>query len=134
MFSASAAIDHLNNRGNNLITIYHQTCAIRLLNESLSQKTPVLNYGTLGSVIPLILCNVRNPAFDNRPVKCFPLKSVADEDLDDGAGQSFCDGSSKGPREDAITHPKASEGWDRTTTWGNKTVSNTIFGCFYCST
>jgi hypothetical protein len=74
MFSASAAIDNLNNRGNNLITIYHQTCAIRLVNERLSKETPVLNYGTLGSVIPLILCNVRNPTFDNRPVKCFSLE------------------------------------------------------------
>lgn len=60
MFSASAAIDHLNKRENNTITIYHQTCAIRLLKERLNKEPPVLNYGTLGSVIPMILYNVRD--------------------------------------------------------------------------
>lgn len=60
MFSASAALDHLNQRANNTITIYHQTCAIRLLNQRLNKEPPMLNYGTLGSVIPMILYNVRS--------------------------------------------------------------------------
>ncbi|KAJ5147279.1 hypothetical protein N7526_000631 [Penicillium atrosanguineum] len=58
MFSASATMDRLKNRDGSLITIYHQTWAIRLLNERLNQETPVLDYGTLGSVVPLILYNI----------------------------------------------------------------------------
>jgi hypothetical protein len=58
LFSASVSIDML--RGQKCIarTLYHQTWALRLINEQLAQTEPVLNYGTLGTVVPLLYYNV----------------------------------------------------------------------------
>lgn len=58
LFSASASIDMLRGQQNTARTLYHQTWAIRLINERLAQTEPVLNYGTLGAVIPLLYYNV----------------------------------------------------------------------------
>lgn len=58
LFGASASIDMLQGQQITTRTLYHQTWAIRLLNERLAQTEPVLNYGTLGAVIPLLYYNV----------------------------------------------------------------------------
>lgn len=58
LFSASASIDILKGRQNSTVTLYHQTSTIRMLSERLNQDVPLLNYGTLGSVLPLIFYNV----------------------------------------------------------------------------
>jgi hypothetical protein len=58
LFSAPASIEMLQDQQNTAQTLYHQTWAIRLINERLAQKEPVLNYGTLGAVIPLLYYNV----------------------------------------------------------------------------
>ncbi|GKZ66249.1 hypothetical protein AnigIFM50267_011097 [Aspergillus niger] len=58
LFSASASIDILRCQQNTAVTLYHQTWAIRLLNERLAQPEPVLTYGTLGAVIPLLYYNM----------------------------------------------------------------------------
>jgi hypothetical protein len=58
LFSASASIDMLRGQQNSSRTLYHQTWAIRLINKQLAQTEPVLNYGTLGAVIPLLYYNV----------------------------------------------------------------------------
>ncbi|KAL5047903.1 hypothetical protein BDW71DRAFT_205863 [Aspergillus fruticulosus] len=54
LFSASASINMLRGQQNTAQTLHHQTWAIRLINERLAQTEPVLNYGTLGAVIPLL--------------------------------------------------------------------------------
>lgn len=59
MFSASVSIDSINGVKNNSVTIYHQAWVIRLLNERLTKDAPLLDYSTLGSVIPLLYYNVR---------------------------------------------------------------------------
>ncbi|GKZ32780.1 hypothetical protein AbraIFM66950_002404 [Aspergillus brasiliensis] len=58
LFSASASIDMLRGQQNTAVTLYHQTWAIRLLNERLAQPEPVLTYATLGAVIPLLYYNM----------------------------------------------------------------------------
>jgi hypothetical protein len=58
LFSASASIDRLLGRPNTTLTLYHQTWAIRLINERLAQTEPVLTYGTIGAVIPLLYSSV----------------------------------------------------------------------------
>ncbi|KAL2816538.1 hypothetical protein BJX63DRAFT_138661 [Aspergillus granulosus] len=58
LFSASASIDMLRGQRNSTLTLYHQTWAIRLINERLAQRVPVLTYGTLGAVIPLLYYNM----------------------------------------------------------------------------
>jgi hypothetical protein len=58
LFSASASIDMLRGQQSTTLTLYHQTWAIRLINERLAQREPVLTYGTLGAVIPLLYYNV----------------------------------------------------------------------------
>ncbi|KGO45019.1 hypothetical protein PEX1_050500 [Penicillium expansum] len=58
LFGASASIDMLQGQQITTRTLYHQTWAIRLLNERLAQTEPVLNYGTLGAVIPLLYYNM----------------------------------------------------------------------------
>ncbi|KAJ0417254.1 hypothetical protein BJY00DRAFT_303536 [Aspergillus carlsbadensis] len=58
LFSASASIDMLRGHQNTTLTLYHQTWAIRLVNERLAQREPVLTYGTLGAVIPLLYYNM----------------------------------------------------------------------------
>jgi hypothetical protein len=45
-------------RPNTTLTLYHQTWAIRLINERLAQAEPVLTYGTIGAVIPLLYSSV----------------------------------------------------------------------------
>ncbi|KAJ5902145.1 hypothetical protein N7495_002673 [Penicillium taxi] len=97
MFSASAAIDHLNKRENNTITIYHQTWAIRLLNERLNMDPPALDYA-------------------------YPLfHAVTDKDVDGIVGQSFGDSPSEGLDKNAALDTEATEGWNRTATWYYKT-------------
>lgn len=59
MFSASVSIDTMNGVKHNSVTIYHQAWVIRLLNDRLIKETPILDYNTLGSVIPLLYYNVR---------------------------------------------------------------------------
>ncbi|CEL04015.1 hypothetical protein ASPCAL05149 [Aspergillus calidoustus] len=58
LFSASASIDMLRGQQSTTLTLYHQTWAIRLINERLAQREPVLTYGTLGAVIPLLYYNM----------------------------------------------------------------------------
>ncbi|OJJ67026.1 hypothetical protein ASPBRDRAFT_200631 [Aspergillus brasiliensis CBS 101740] len=58
LFSASASIDMLRGQHNTAVALYHQTWAIRLLNERLAQPEPVLTYATLGAVIPLLYYNM----------------------------------------------------------------------------
>lgn len=58
LFSASASIDMLQDQQHSARTLYHHTWAIRLINERLAQTEPVLDYGTLGAVVPLLYYNV----------------------------------------------------------------------------
>lgn len=58
LFSAAASIDILMGRQTTRVTLYHQTSTIRMLSERLNHEVPLLNYGTLGSVLPLIFYNV----------------------------------------------------------------------------
>ncbi|KAL4994477.1 hypothetical protein BDV10DRAFT_203805 [Aspergillus recurvatus] len=58
LFSASASIDVLRGQQNTTLTLYHQTWALRLINERLAQREPILTYGTLGAVIPLLYYNM----------------------------------------------------------------------------
>ncbi|OJK01983.1 hypothetical protein ASPACDRAFT_58368 [Aspergillus aculeatus ATCC 16872] len=58
LFSASASIDILRGSRNNRVTLYHQTCAIRLLNQTLNKDTVELNYAAIGTVVPLIFYNM----------------------------------------------------------------------------
>jgi hypothetical protein len=62
LFSASASIDMLRNQPNSMPTLYHQTWVIRLVNERLAHRQPLLTYSTLGAVIPLLYYNVSNIA------------------------------------------------------------------------
>ena len=104
IFSASATIDRLKSQDSNLITIYHQTWAIRLLNERLNQETPVLGYDTLGSVVPYILHNVRISfkSEANSPWRCSTREKIAtNEKSDGGVRQGFGDSSPEGPYKDA---------------------------------
>lgn len=59
LFSASTSVDMLRGQQNTARTLYHQTWAIRLINERLARTELVLNYGTVGAVIPLLYYNVR---------------------------------------------------------------------------
>ncbi|GAQ46164.1 hypothetical protein AtubIFM55763_009758 [Aspergillus tubingensis] len=58
LFSASASIDMLQGQQHSARTLYHHTWAIRLINERLAQTEPVLDYGTLGAVVPLLYYNM----------------------------------------------------------------------------
>ncbi|KAL4876187.1 hypothetical protein BJY04DRAFT_210742 [Aspergillus karnatakaensis] len=58
LFSASASIDMLRGQPNSTLTLYHQTWAIRLINERLTQPEPAMTYGVLGAVIPLLYYNM----------------------------------------------------------------------------
>ncbi|PCG97463.1 Hypothetical protein PENO1_063250 [Penicillium occitanis (nom. inval.)] len=58
LFSASASIDMLRNQPNSMPTLYHQTWVIRLVNERLAHRQPLLTYSTLGAVIPLLYYNM----------------------------------------------------------------------------
>ncbi|KAL3471510.1 hypothetical protein BJX99DRAFT_23619 [Aspergillus californicus] len=58
LFSASASIDMLKGQQNSTQTLYHQTWAIRLINERLAQPQRALTYGTLGAVVPLLYYNM----------------------------------------------------------------------------
>ncbi|KAL2857214.1 hypothetical protein BJY01DRAFT_261910 [Aspergillus pseudoustus] len=58
LFSASASIDMMRGQPNSTMTLYHQTWAIRLINERLAEREPILTYGTLGAVIPLLYYNM----------------------------------------------------------------------------
>lgn len=63
LFSASASIDILKGHQTSIVTLYHQTSTIRMLSERLNQDVPLLSYGTLGSVLPLIFYNVSIQTF-----------------------------------------------------------------------
>ncbi|EED20090.1 hypothetical protein TSTA_033360 [Talaromyces stipitatus ATCC 10500] len=58
LFSAAASIDILMGRKATAVTLYHQTSTIGMLSERLNQEFPLLTYGTLGSVLPLIFYNM----------------------------------------------------------------------------
>ncbi|KAL3487510.1 hypothetical protein BJX62DRAFT_228021 [Aspergillus germanicus] len=58
LFSASASIDMLRGQQGTTVTLYYKTGAICLINERLAQREPVLTYGTLGAVIPLLYYNM----------------------------------------------------------------------------
>jgi hypothetical protein len=71
LFSASASIDMLRGQQGTTLTLYHQTWAIRLINERLAQREPVLTYGTLGAVIPLLYYNVCSGIMFTAPTLLF---------------------------------------------------------------
>jgi hypothetical protein len=58
MFSEAASLDILMGRQLSHIALYHQVSTIRLLGEQISLDPTRLDYGALGSVIPLIFYNV----------------------------------------------------------------------------
>lgn len=103
LFSASASIDILMGRQNNTVTLYHQTSTIRMLSERLNQETPLLNYGTLGSVLPLVFYNVSTQDF-------YLLTSIMYLDINDtsdgGFGPRIGSSTSKGACKNAPINTK----------------------------
>jgi len=103
MFSASVSIDTINGVKHNSVTIYHQAWVIRLLNDRLTKEAPVLDYSTLGSVIPLLYYNVRYFRA-LLSVSSHPENSADFKCTDDRLGSIFSHCSSERLDQDATIH------------------------------